>query len=142
IEQWYTTPAPEEKKAIRADIDRYSSLLAQREPLHSETLKLKAKIALMDGTADAPINAIPIIEEAINSFNVRNSNAGVGTKKDWELEYMLAKCYFDSHQTGEATARLIKITDAVPLYAPAHQLLAQLLLDNNDTDLAQEQLKI
>ena len=140
IEQSYATTDPAIRKALRVDLDKSFDFITARAPQHPETLKLKAKILLLPGGIDASLAAIPVIEKAISVTNTINGG-NTDVRTDWDLQFMLARCYVDTQQTGEARKILWKVTEGVPGFAPAHLLLAQLLLESKETDLAAEQLK-
>ena len=57
---------------------------------------------------------------------------------DWNLEFLLARAYFESNQTGVARQKLWDIAEHVPQSVPPRVLLARLLINDHEMDQARE----
>jgi tetratricopeptide (TPR) repeat protein len=137
IESYAATADLAKRKALGTEIDDTYHKLTDRVGVTPYTLKLKGKISLVKGGRNGAIEAIPELEKAKDMWQQMNPNRKVS---DWDLEYLLARAYFDSNQTGVAKQKLFDIVEALPGEITPRLMLTQLLLGDHELELAREQL--
>jgi tetratricopeptide (TPR) repeat protein len=137
VEAYAGTPDVDKRKALSVEIDDTLRKLTDRVGVTPYTLKLKGKISLVKGGRNGAIEAIPELEKARDMWQQMNPNRKVS---DWDLEFLLARAYFDSNQTGVAKQKLFDIVEALPGEVAPRLMLTQLLLGDHELELAAEQL--
>jgi tetratricopeptide (TPR) repeat protein len=123
---------PEPQQALLAaaadDLAKASALIPQREE-HPMVLRLQGKTQRIKGDLVA---AIQTLTKAMALLEQRNQE-----RELYETMDLLARCYYDSRQTGQARALLEKILTRVPGHLPSRLLMAQVLLRENSVSQAE-----
>jgi predicted Zn-dependent protease len=97
----------------------YEKILAKARE-RWDVLKLRGRIELLEGGVDANVKAIQTFEKAQQQYMPDHNG-----REDLELNYLLARAYFHSRQTGQAKMQLLKYKSRQPDFYPVRKMLAQ-----------------
>ena len=134
IDAYNNTSDPGKRTAIAKDMDDSYQKLVDKFGVSAQSLRLKGTMLMVKGGRNGSIEAIPKLEEAKEMTFQHNKNK----KVDWDLEYLLARAYNDSNQTGVAKQKLWDVVNALPQSVPPRIMLAGLLIQDHEMDLARE----
>ncbi|MCY2953993.1 MAG: tetratricopeptide repeat protein [Planctomycetota bacterium] len=126
-----------ERPGLRREIeDGYARATGRYPTEHPALLNLKGKMLLtLDGGLKAKYEAIRLLQKAYDKVE---GARGRGTV---ELEFLLAQCYANVGETGQARSILSALVERQPGATFARKWLLQLMLRDRDAEAAELQVK-
>ncbi len=126
-----------ERPALRREIeDGYARATGLFPSEHPALLQLKGKMLLnLDGDVKARHEAIRVLQRAYDKLE------GARGRGTIELPLLLAQCYANVGETGQARNVLTSLVERQPGATFARKLLVQLLMRDRDIDAAEAQVR-